>query len=401
MSPVTKPKGCIVYKPDEMKNKNQLYSLIYKHIAHSSMPHEEEELLEWRQAKPENEALFQRITQTERIKASFLVYDAVDIQAAYKKVMKNPSANKQRGIGHWMKYAAAILVPMVLATLVYLLTDHSQKNLVENDVIQPGHNQAVLVLSNGQTISLADTSSMELEEDGKVVGKDSLNILKYVKTNSLKLVYNTIKVPYGGEYQLVLSDGSKVWLNAGSELNYPVNFVGANRQVTLTGEAYFEVSPDKEKPFIVNTEHAKIKVYGTAFNVMSYAEDKEQQITLVEGSIGVEAKGNQTLLRPGQQARLDRHNASIAVGDVDVSLYNSWTVGVLKFKNMPLRDLASRLSRWYNVDFYFANSTVPEMAFSGRVDKNTDFAYFMSLIEKTTNVKVDINGRSVLIKEIK
>ena len=401
MSPVIKPEGCIRYKPGKMKNKNQLYGLIYKHIANCALPHEVQELQEWRQAEPENEALFQRITRAEGIKASFQVYGALDVQAAYKKIMKTPSGSEKHVIGHWMKYAAAILIPVALAMVVYLLTGYPKKELAEKEVIQPGYNQAILVLSNGQNIALVDTAYRVLEEDGEIVGKDSLNILKYVKTNSQKLVYNTIKVPYGGEYQVVLSDGSKVWLNAGSELNYPVNFVDANRSVSLKGEAYFEVSPDKERPFIVNTEHSKIKVFGTAFNVMSYEEDKEQQVTLIEGSVGVDVKGHETLLKPGQQARVDKHGAQIEVSEVDVALYTSWTGGVLKFKNMPLRHLAARLSRWYNVDFYFANSTVPQMPFTGRVDKHTDFAYFMSLIEKTTNVEVTINGRSVLIKEVK
>lgn len=384
-----------------MKNKNQLYTLIYKYITNSALAHEVEELHQWRHAKPENEALFQRVARAERIKASFQVYSAVNVQAAYEKVMKTNPGSQKHGIGSWMKYAAAILIPLAMAMAVYLMTDHPKEDLAEKEVIQPGHNQAMLVLSNGQTIALEDTAYKELKEDGEIVGKDSLNILKYLKTNAKKIVYNTIKVPYGGEYRLELSDGSKVWLNAGSELNYPVNFVGANRQVTLAGEAYFEVSPDKERPFIVNTKHSKIKVFGTAFNVMSYEEDKMQQVTLVEGSVGVDVKGHETLLQPGQQARVDKHAGQIEVTEVDVALYTSWTGGVLKFKNMPLRDLASRLSRWYNVDFYFANSTVPQMPFTGRVDKHTDFAYFMSLIEKTTNVEVSINGRSVLIKEIK
>ena len=238
-------------------------------------------------------------------------------------------------------------------------------------------------------------------ENGQVVGRDSSNTLAYGSFKTNEIIYNTVKIPYGGEYQLQLSDGTRVWLNSGSVLKFPVNFVGKQREVSLKGEAYFEVAHLADKPFIVHTDHSNVKVYGTSFNVMSYADDKVEQVTLLEGSVGVEVNGQQTMIKPGEQAELNTVTEIVELKEVEATLYTSWVDGVFRFKNMPMKELSKKLSRWYDVDFFFANDNVSEFPFTGRIKRDADFEYFMNLIEKTTNVEVSIDGRTVLVKETK
>ena len=154
-------------------------------------------------------------------------------------------------------------------------------------------------------------------------------------------------------------------------------------------------------PFIVHTDHSNVKVYGTAFNVMSYEDEEVEQVTLVEGSVGLEVNGQQTMIQPGQQAELNINTTRVELKEVNTALYTSWVDGIFRFKNMSMKEISRKLARWYNVDFFFANNAVSEFPFTGRIKRDVDFEYFMSLIAKTTNVEITIEGRTVLIKEIK
>ncbi|TRX71419.1 FecR family protein [Carboxylicivirga sp. M1479] len=383
-----------------MEDLKYIYTLIYKQLVHSITDDEQSVVDNWRKQNSRNELLYQRVVDQKSINNSFNVYKSIDTDNAFNKVIA-PAAIKRRLLPTFFKYAAAVVIPLLLGLSIWLISEQQQPNATISELIVPGSNKAMVVLSDGSTVELANESSaIVLEEDGKVVGKDSLHTLSYQHVTADKLIYNTLKIPYGGEYQMVLSDGTKVWLNSGSILKFPVNFISDTREVTLQGEAFFEVAHNADKPFMVHTKHSTTKVYGTSFNVMSYNNDKVEQVTLIEGKVGFSIKGQQTLLLPGQQAELALNNSNVVLKEVDASLYTSWKDGVLKFKNMPIKDLSKKLARWYDVDFYFANAAVGEIGFTGRVEKTTDFKHFMSLIEKTTNVKISINGRTVLVEEI-
>ncbi|SMO55030.1 FecR family protein [Saccharicrinis carchari] len=384
-----------------MDNRKKIYSLIYKHLIRQASDDELRDLELWRKQDASNEAMYQKIIKHERINASFKVYTSVDTDAAFTKIMA-PKGKKKGLLLTFLKYAAVIAIPIVLGLSIWLLSKQQQASESISEVIVPVSQKALVVLSDGSTVELAnENSSVLLKEEGVVVGKDSLNTLAYTFVESNELIYNTIKIPYGGEYHLILSDGTRVWLNSGSSLKFPVNFIGEKREVSLQGEAYFEVVRNSEKPFIVRTGHSTTRVYGTSFNVMCYEDDMVEQVTLIEGKVGFNINGKQTLLHPGQQVELSLNNSKVEVKKVDTSIYTSWTGGVLKFKNMPIRELAKKLTRWYDVDFYFANSSVEEINFTGRIEKTADFKYFMSLIEKTTNVKISVDGRNVMIEEVK
>ncbi|MCU4174199.1 FecR family protein [Carboxylicivirga sp. N1Y90] len=351
---------------------------------------------QWLKTSDQNKLYFDLFC--EKIEAERQELDNSEIEKSWKQIYYSIAVKKR--FNSILKYAAAITLPLILGLSIFYLNNTSQTKTTAHNEILPGVRKATLFLSDGSTIALdVNDSDIVFKENGQVVGKDSLSTLEYIDVGTNELIYNTIKIPYGGEYNLRLSDGTIVWLNAGSELRYPVNFIGNKREVFIKGEGFFDVAHIVSSPFLVHTDYSTVKVYGTEFNVMSYSDDKIEQVTLVDGKVGININGKQTLLKPGEQAEVTPHSSVVAVKKVDTELYTAWTGGELIFENMPLNELAKKLARWYKVDFFFANDGVSQKRFTGIIDKNNDFEFFMSLIEKTTNVKIIVNGRTVLVKE--
>ncbi len=381
--------------PDRNHIESKVLWRVHKQLA---TPEELSLFNEWKNSNSKNNEYFELFCQKIEAERSHLTNE--DIEKSWKQVYFSIAVKKR--FYTIFKYAAAIVLPLMIGLGVLYLTDNSDTEIAQNEEILPGVKKATLFLSDGSALTLEDNeSNIVLEEDGILVGKDSSNVLTYANAQTNKVIHNTIKVPTGGEYNLVLSDGTEVWLNADSELKYPVSFWGNNREIHLKGEGFFKVAHDSAKPFIVHSKNSSVKVYGTEFNFMSYREDKLEQITLVEGSVGINIDGQQTMLEPGQQAEIQLASSSLSVKEVDTELYTSWTGGELVFEYMPLNELAKKLSRWYEVDFFFANQTVTQKQFTGVISKDLDFEFFMSLIEKTTNVKITIDNRTVLVQEQK
>ena len=349
-----------------MKDKNKIKRLIFKQLIGEASEDECSLIQQWREANDNNEGIYQRIINEKRIKYSYSVYQKLDVESAFRRVLK-PKAKLYKLWPSILKYAVAILIPLFIIVGVWLVLDQNQEEIVRNKEILPGCQKATIVLSDGSTLELGDSTINSIIDKGLETGRSSTKMLTYFMIETDELIYNTIRVPNGGEYLLELSDGTKVRLNSGSELKFPVNFKGDQREVTLKGEAYFNVSHDDSKPFIVNAIHSSVKVYGTSFNVMSYEEENIEQITLVEGSIGVEFKGQQTIIEPGQQTNYNVISGVVEVKEVNTDLYTSWVDGVFRFKNMPMREIAKKLSRWYDVEFFFANDAVSEFPFTGSI----------------------------------
>jgi ferric-dicitrate binding protein FerR (iron transport regulator) len=357
---------------------------------------EQEELDTWLKNE-QHQHLFKKALRKNEILEKSIMYDTFNKEQIWDNIDKELFSKK---IGlNWYKYVAAIILPVLITIGIIYITDTPQPELT-HDVIMPGVNKATLFLSDGSTVVLDDNVTNQVVENGLVIGVDSLNTLEYIDAEVSREVINTLRIPVGGEYHVKLSDGTIVWLNSDSELRYPVNFVGDKREVYLKGEGFFDVKHDATSPFIVHTDHSDVTVYGTRFNVMSYSDDAVEQVTLVDGKVGVTISQQQTILSPGQQSELNLNSNKLALKDVDTSYYTGWVDGVMKFKNMPLKDLSKRISRWYDVDFYFANSSVAEFGFSGKFDRDCDFNLLMELLERTTNVKIEVNDRTVVVKEV-
>ena len=207
-----------------------------------------------------------------------------------------------------------------------------------------------------------------------------------------------LRIPRGGEYTLVLADGTTVYLNAESELRYPVKFSGERRKVYLRGEAYFDVVRDEQKPFTVEARGVEVLVLGTSFGVRAYEGEENVLTTLVQGRVDVSAEGQRVKLIPGQQADFNRESERLTVAEVDVELYVGWKDGRLVFDNQPLSVILDELGRWYSFDVTYANEELKRIPYSVNIKKHEDIAHVLKFIERTGKVKFEINENKIVVK---
>jgi len=320
-----------------------------------------------------------------------------------KSLSKLEKKVKVRRLNAWLPYVAAVVVLFVVS---YFMIEQVRndydfgKDYNFAEVSSIGSKKAVLILERGRKVNLEEsTDSVFKETDGTLILKNAASELVYNNASSAKSkeIYNQIKIPRGGEYSLVLADGTKVWLNSESSLRYPVQFVGNMRKVELTGEAYFEVTHNLNKPFIIQSHDTEIKVLGTSFNVSSYDDDEYIATTLVEGSVEVSCLGNKELLKPGFQARVKRGGNRFKVEKVNADLYTSWKDGVFRFNNQSLEEICYQLSRWYNVEFFFTDHKYRELRFTGAAKKNKSLDFALGMIEKMADVHFAIKDDKIIV----
>lgn len=270
-------------------------------------------------------------------------------------------------------------------------------DLVPND-IRPGKQEAVLVLSTGEKVALASTHKELKEQDGTAIRIDTSGKISYASTapKEEKAVYNALSIPRGGEYSMVLADGTKVWLNSATELKYPVNFVGKERVVYLKGEAYFDVHKNPACPFIVVAGELKVEVLGTEFNVNTRRED-EVETVLVRGEVQIVTPESQIRLLPEHKAVYSRKAGKVSVEKVDLSPYIGWKEGYFIFYREPLENIMEQLSLWYDVDVFYQNPEVKTILLSGEMERSEDIRNLLYFFEKTSNVKFSVKGKTITI----
>lgn len=289
---------------------------------------------------------------------------------------------KMAGLGRWA--AAAILLFLVAG--IYFLSSRrqgnqalvSQKQNTPKDM-PPGHNGAILTLSNGEKIILDSAGNGVLASDASVnvVKKDGR--ISY-EGKAGEVVYNDIVTPKGREWQLTLGDGTKVWLNAGSSIHYPLSFLENQRVVEITGEAYFEVAPNAKAPFIVKTAQREIRVLGTHFNVNAYVDEPALKVTLLEGSVKVVNGSSNTIIKPGEQLVSTAISAVPSVKEVDTDDVVAWINGRFKFDNSDIRTVMRQIERWYNVEVEY-RGTPPNYQFVGGTYRNINLSEVLKVLE--------------------
>lgn len=311
-------------------------------------------------------------------------YSTIDKDQAWQSVLTKYKKRHSKPIfalltQPLLKYAA--IVACLLGLTYFFVTNRKPTQVIPKDAI-------ILQLENGDTKVISSNGDEKIVNSaGEVIGIHKENELSY--DNDLKcekLVYNELNIPLGKRFQVVLSDGTKVYLNSGSTLKYPVKFINGNkRMVYLTGEAYFEVSKDRLHPFIVHSNGIDIKVLGTKFNVTSYPEDKVINTVLVEGSVQVYNRNNpeaKSTIVPGEKASCDKENKNILISKIDVHLYTAWTNGQLIFKKARFKDMILIMERAYNVSIKSNNKDLDEEVFSANfdmdIDNVEDVLYFIS-----------------------
>lgn len=268
--------------------------------------------------------------------------------------------------------------------------------------IVPGSEKAVLILSDGTEHDLTSGESSIIAAEGIEI-KNTGTKLEYKGTGEhfAEMKYNTLKIPRGGEYFLILSDSTKVWLNSETTLRFPVQFAADVRNVELIGEAYFEVSKNEKVPFIVSSGNQQIKVLGTQFNISSYADNENIYTTLVEGKVEVSLTSDpatKMILKPSEQSCFAKNENQLVKRNVDISQYTAWKDGRFVFKNEPLDDIMKTLSKWYNVEIVFANEDDRKLRFTGNLERYADFGNILEKIEKTNEVDFEITNNTITIK---
>lgn len=340
-------------------------------------------------------------------------YQQFNIDEARKKVawrIKFQQRNKTRKLTQFLKYAAVIALPLAMAIYMVFEVVNTEQNYVSEVPVEikAGETKAQLYLSDGRTVDLESKKSDLIQEiDGSVIekGEEGLN---YQSNQDIidkgQIAENIVVTPVGGEYQLTLSDGTKVWMNAKSEIRYPVRFSENTRKVKVSGEIFFEVAKDLKKPFVVDVNDVEIRVLGTQFNVMAYPDERSIQTTLVEGAVrlrsnGLSGKTTSVDLIPGKQADYDRFSKSVETKDVDVDQYIAWKNGKFVFEKETLEDIMRKLERWYDVKVFFQTHELKQKRFSSRIDRYGNINDILEKMEQTTNVQFVIKNNIIQIRE--
>ena len=300
--------------------------------------------------------------------------------------------------------AAAILGIIILSTFLLFKTNRpaqvakaeSNSHKFKDDVV-PGGNKATLTLADGSVILLDDAKNGTLAQQGsaKVIKLDGKLLYDLASERSKQVVYNTISTPKGGQYQLELPDGSLVWLNASSSIHFPTSFIEKERRVEITGEAYFEVAKNADKPFIVSVNNSEVQVLGTHFNINAYNDEEEVRTTLLEGAVKFVDGNNTSLLQPGQQSQLTKDRIVKVVNDVDVNEVVAWKNGLFSFENAGIETIMRQLSRWYDVEIEYKGKT--DDIFVAEMSRNIKLSDVLKALELTGRVKFEIDGKKIVV----
>jgi transmembrane sensor len=303
----------------------------------------------------------------------------------------------------WPRIAAAASIILCLSVAaIYFSRSRPLVEIVGNDIL-PGSNKAILTLSNGHQIILTNIKNGMLSRQGStsVIKKANGQIQyegSYPKENATpEIAYNTLSTPKGGEYHLVLSDGTEVWLNAASTITYPVTFAGSERRVTTTGEVYFEVVHNPAKPFKVSTSAQTVEVLGTHFNIDAYSDEEGIKTTLLEGSVKIAAGSEVKIIKPGQQATSTDHDLSVGNADVEESI--AWKNGYFRFNDETIGDVMRKISKWYDIDVVYGNDVSKE-GFTGAISRYKNISQVLKMIAQTGAVKFKVEGRRVTVLQI-
>ena len=360
------------------------HKTILKYLNHTASSEEVKDVEDWINSSRKNKEEFNSF-KAEYIVSTFdeTIYTS-KVEEGYiqykKNIAKSALSKKKKLWANSLKYAAMLAI---VFGCTYLYIDRNYHNTSTKIVSDSKNCQKVdvitLKMENG-TVQVIEENGLSQVKDskGNMIGTQQGNKLRYNnKTPSEELAYNTLTVPYGKRFDIILSDGSHVVLNSGTYLKYPVKYIkDKNREVFLTGEAFFEVTKNKNQPFIVNTNGLNIKVLGTRFNVSAYPEDSSTNTVLVEGSVGLHHKDfndieKSTLLTPGHLASLNKTDKKILVKNTETAIYTAWINGTVIFRHLPFKNITKKLERYYNVNITNNNSELDEELFTASFDNQT------------------------------
>jgi ferric-dicitrate binding protein FerR (iron transport regulator) len=415
--------------------------LLNSYSSRSVTASEEEELFQWIATTDDGAPLKNHLLQLADNEALPAGYDEVDSQGMMKRICDRIRAWESAGYrsddtvaptadlksaantlstspppAHrvhflrtaWFRYAAILLLIAGTATLLYV-NNQPSKNLKQSaltpDII-PGGNKAILTLADGSTILLDSAANGSLAKQGntKIIKLDA-GQLSYSPSlagnRGEPTLYNTIATPRGGQYQVLLPDGSKVWLNAASSIKFPTAFTGKTREVEMTGEVYMEIAKNTKQPFLVKANGTEVQVLGTSFNMNAYNDEEAIQTTLIEGSVKVilpQSSGSskkEWLLKPGEQVEVMNSQTAKIISNADIEKVMAWKNGAFNFNDADLPAVLRQLERWYDINVKY-EGIVPQKKFKGGMDRNVNLSDMLEVL-KDMGIKFKMEGRTLVV----
>ena len=378
----------------------QICRLLFKRIAGTISEREQAELDAWRQEDEAHEALYERMLDPAYLERQYRRRKAVDCERPRLDMQRRIRAEMQRH-SRSVRYftvsaaaAAAVLLVIFGAKIGWRSPRPAETEPVvaAAPAIRPGVTRATLTSATGERIPLgaddqADPARIETLVPKKEPGEAPRQL--------------SLDVPRGGEFRILLEDSTEVWLNSESRLTYPESFSGTERRVAVTGEAYFRVARDEKRPFYVETDGQLVRVYGTEFNIRSYAEDRNVYTTLVSGSIALsrldDSRSGELLLTPGHQALFNKTDEATSVKEVDTQVVTSWRHGRFVFEEQNLEQIMRDLSRWYDFDYAFEDDALRGIVFMGSIPRYGEFATALAILEKSGGLAFRVEGSHVVV----
>ena len=382
-----------------MSVQNRIAELILRQLKGEMNNQEANELKEWIDQSEENRLLFEELTDAARLKAEFSAFYQSRARI-FGKI--NEAISVPKSVALWKKIAVAASILIIVGVGGYVYFANKNEHQVARNTprrqidIEPARNGAVLTLNNGKQIVLDSAHNGTLAEQGnsKIIKQgDQLSYTSNQQHSAGEIIYNTITTPKGRQYpNLTLGDGSKVWLDAGSSIHFPVAFTGNERKVEITGQVWFDVVHNGKMPFKVIAKNVEVNDLGTEFNINAYNDEAKIDVTLLQGAISI----GPTTLKPGQQAQITSNGKLQLMSNVDVEQVMAWKNGFFSFRQTDIKGIMRQLSRWYDVEVRYENVN-PTETFTGEIDRNLTLAEVLKVLEKTrVHFRIE-EGRKLVI----
>lgn len=362
--------------------------LLHKYFRGDTSPQEEKQVMDWAEASAGN---YKEYLEERKLWNALLIH--------YHNVENKDFHSKKFSLLPLYKYAAAVAVILFTIGTYITFTNRTPDILSLQEISEP-----TLLINNKEHIALTQKSFSIEKKTAKIQNDHKNNKLSYQQqdkhSQKKEVMTNRLLIPHGKTYQLTLSDGTIVTLNAESELIFPSQFNAQTREVKLKGEAYFQVAKNQDKPFIVHTDQIDIRVLGTTFNVSSYTEEKIMHTTLIEGSVCIEQNGNTQLIQPLEQYVYDKENEKTSIQVVDTNIYTSWTKNEYIFKNTTLEDILTQIGHWYKFQTTYEVPLLKEKRFTFTIGRDASLDQIIRFINNTEEIYIERNNENIHIKNI-
>lgn len=380
----------------------EIYQIIFSVLDNEATEEERFLFSEWLKASEANQMAYERLKSLHQEMVRTPKAKIYDVEQAWQNINQRIEAKEQTlWFPVWARYAAMAAIIVSIGIFFSLKGHHAP---VISEVNMEEFLEPTLLLDNGERIALTE-ESFAIEENYVVIKNDAENQLVYESKEEVDeevIQSNRLVIPKGRTYQLLLADGTRIWLNSETELVYPTQFIDGKREVTLVGEAFFEVAKDKDKPFVVKANGVDVEVLGTSFNISCYTVDETTSTTLVEGSVTITPPDGETReITPSEQFIYNRKNNSTDVQVVNTELFTSWINGKYIFKKTKLEDIFNKLQRWYDFSVEYEEESIKNCRYSIEVDRNTDIDQFLEVISHTSKIKLERINQTIYVKKEK